>query len=156
MSKILREENFEFDFTQSLLAMKFDKEREPRMSHCLKGADLLVEWEDEVWFVEVKNPKNSKKIENAVNKASRQGKESFLYLYLNNRIDSRPLSYFVLIGINEIPEQLLTTATEQLKRTICLANPKLIKNKFIEKALVFNESTWNSNFGNKCPVTRIT
>ena len=156
MSKILREKKLEFDFTQALNVMKFDKEREPRMSHCLKGVDLLIEWEDEVWFIEVKEPKSSQKVENSINKASRQGKESFLYLYLNNRIDSRPLSYFVLIGIKDMSEQLLTTATEQLKRTICLANTKLIKNKYIDSALVFNEATWNKWFNSKCPVTRLT
>lgn len=54
MSKILKEGRLEFNFSSALNAFKFDSIN--LMTHHLKGVDFIVEWEYEIWFVEVKDP----------------------------------------------------------------------------------------------------
>lgn len=55
MGDILTERTLEFDFSSADRAVRFDGETH-RMSHCMKSVDFLVEWSDEFWFVEVKDP----------------------------------------------------------------------------------------------------
>jgi hypothetical protein len=157
MSKILREKNLEFDFTKASTAIKFDKHRIPKMD-CLKAVDFYIEWQDQVWLVEIKKPQDINKLKNIKRKMVAQGKESFLYLYLNNRLDSRPLMYFVVIDWAGLPKKRLKDLTDQLKVDICLSNKSLLKNKYIDSAGVFSTETWNENdiIGKKCRVERIT
>ncbi|MDM8526160.1 hypothetical protein QUF80_22520 [Desulfococcaceae bacterium HSG8] len=55
MGDILTERTLESDFSTADRAIRFDGETH-RMSHCTKSVDFLVEWPDEFWFVEVKDP----------------------------------------------------------------------------------------------------
>ena len=54
MGEILIEKELEFDFRDALNAIQFDG-YDHKMSHCMKAVDFLVEWDDEFWFVEVKD-----------------------------------------------------------------------------------------------------
>jgi len=156
MSKILKEKKLKFDFTLARDAIKFDDDRIPEMKF-LKGVDFLIEWDHEIWFVEVKKPKNVKKMKRMKTKMHLQGKDSFLYLYLNDRIDKdKSLIYYVLIDKEDISKKSLTFLTEYLNRNVGLENKDMIKNKYIESASVFNEATWNKRFNSQCPVKRIT
>ncbi|QTA81025.1 Uncharacterized protein dnl_33460 [Desulfonema limicola] len=56
MGEILTEGELEFDFRDAVLSCQLDKQGKHKMAHCMKAVDFIVEWTDEFWFVEVKDP----------------------------------------------------------------------------------------------------
>lgn len=170
MGEIVTEKELEFDFRSALKVVKFDDEHIHGMSHCMKAVDFLVEWEDEFWFVEVKDPdcamasdkerrKFRKKIENKALFSKVLGpklKDSFLYLYLGKKIPSKTLKYFVLLALDSLQPENLLPLSDNLQNSCCLrkAPEAPWANPYIDAAMVFTEKTWNEHLGH-CPVTRI-
>ena len=129
----------------------------------MKTVDFIVEWDNEFWFVAVKDPSDSRipseirrnelkkfiaKINNETlfsNELGPKIKDSFLYLHLSKKLPSKPMKYLVLLAIENLDPSLLLRAMEDLKRSSCLLGPdnSVWKNHYVEEALVFNEQTWN-------------
>lgn len=172
-NRVLKEGELVFDFSAATTADQFDDENTHKLSHCMKAVDFIVEWVNEFWFIEVKDPSNSKipsefkreklrefiaKIDNETlfsNELGPKIKDSFLYLYLSQRLPPKPMKYFVLIAIGNLDHGLLLRAMEGLKRSSCLLGPdnSAWQNQYVEDALVFNLETWNEKL-KQCPVKR--
>lgn len=172
MSKVLKEGQLVFDFTAALSAEHLDEEA-GKMAHCMKAADFVVEWPDDFWFVEVKDPSNSKiprefrdqrleafmvKINNETlfsNELGPKIKDSFLYLHLCKKLPSKPMKYMVLLAIGNPDPGLLLASMDALKLSSCLLGPdrSAWDNNYLEDVLVFNELTWNESL-KQCPVKR--
>lgn len=174
MGKELREGDLLFDFSAAIMADQFDDEATHKLSHCMKAVDFIVEWEHEFWFVEVKDPSNSKipsgikrdklkefiaKIDNEIlfsNELGPKIKDSFLYLHLSKRLPPKPLRYLVLLAIGNLDAALLLRSMEGVKRSSCLLGPdkRKWKNPYLEEVMVFSEQTWNEKL-KQCPVKRL-
>ena len=172
MGAILVESELVFDFSSALRAKKFDDENH-KMAHCMKAVDFTVEWENEFWLVEVKDPsaseipskyKNSAKKEflnqlkdgNLFSKVlGPKCKDSFLYLHLSKALPDKPLKYFVMVAEDSLDKATLAHLTDRLKRSTCFAGPdnNAWPGTYLESVAVFNEATWNENLG-QCQVKR--
>jgi hypothetical protein len=133
-----------------------------------------VEWSDEFWFIEVKDPsdpnipeqyheqKQIEFVENIRNEKLFAGdlgpkiKDSFLYLHLRGELPSKPIKYFVIIALDVLAPALLTFANDALKIYSCLLGPdnSVWRNQYLDAVAVFNEITWN-RYLPQCPVRRI-
>lgn len=172
MGKVLNEGELIFDFTTAIRCKKFDDESH-KMSHCMKSVDFIVEWPDDFWFVEVKDPLDSKIPETYKNRQLKEfigkmksqvlfsdelgpkAKDSFLYLHLGDRLPEKPIKYIVLLALEAIDPGLLISSMDRLRRSCCILGPdnSAWPNKYIEDALIFNERTWNEKL-DQCPVSR--
>jgi hypothetical protein len=173
MGKVLSEGDLVFDFSAAIVSDQFDDEATHKLSHCMKAVDFIVEWEYEFWFVEVKDPSNSKipsgikrdklkdfisKIDNKTLFSDELGpkiKDSFLYLHLSGRLPPKPIKYLVLLAIETLDPALLLRSMEGVKRSSCFLGPDKgkWKNPYLEEVMVFNEQTWNEKL-KQCPVKR--
>jgi len=172
MGQVLIEDDLEFDFRDAVKAVHFD-DKNHKMAHCMKAVDFLVEWDEEFWFVEVKDP-SSKKIPNKfktknlqkfINKMRNQTlfahelgpklKDSFLYLFLRNQLPEKSLKYVVLLAIESLDSAILSESMEHLKRYSCLVGPEnsYWSENYIDGVAIYNEKTWNEKL-KKCPVNR--
>ncbi len=169
---VLIEEELEFDFSAAIRATRFDDENH-KMSHCMKAVDFLVEWDEEFWFVEVKDPSSLKipneyriqnlqkfihKMRNETLFAHELGpklKDTFLYLYLRKRLPEKKLKYIVLIAVESLDSALLVNSMEHLKHYACLMGPDNSHwhKKYVDGVVIYNEKIWNEKL-NKCPVNR--
>ena len=172
MGEILIEKELEFDFRDALNAIQFDG-YDHKMSHCMKAVDFLVEWDDEFWFVEVKDPSAStipnqlrgRELTSFINKMKDKTlfsrelgpklKDSFLYCHLQNNLPNKSLKYFVILAIDPLDHALLAHSIDQLRRYTCFLGPdnSAWPNRYIEAVAIFNQETWNKNLGH-CPVSR--
>lgn len=170
MGEIVTENELEFDFRSALNVVRFDDEQKHGLAHCMKAVDFLVEWDDEFWFVEVKDPdctraseKERKKFKNTIKSKSLFSsvlgpklKDSFLYLHLNKQLPEKSLKYFVLLALDSLQPEHLAPLSDSLQSSSCLLGPdhSSWKNQYIESAIVFTEKTWNMKLA-YCPVKRI-
>ena len=120
MNRILKEGELVFDFSAATTADQFDDENTHKLSHCMKAVDFIVEWVNEFWFIEVKDPSNSKipsefkreklrefiaKIDNETlfsNELGPKIKDSFLYLYLSQRLPPSLCSILLVFPLETI------------------------------------------------------
>ena len=169
---MLIEDELEFDFKAAVNAVRFDNENH-KMAHCMKAVDFLVEWDEEFWFVEVKDPSSSKipntyKNQNLmkfIDKMRTQSlfahelgpklKDSFLYLYLSKRLPQKKIKYLVLIAVEFLDSALLVNSMEHLKRYTCLLGPdnSYWPERYLDSVAIYNVKTWNEKL-KKCPVKR--
>ena len=173
MGKVLIEKELRFDFTAAIESDQFDDDSHG-MTHCMKPVDFIVEWPEDYWFVEVKDPMNSKipekykdkKLREFIGKMKNQklfsnelgpkAKDSFLYLHLSDKLPEKPIKYIVLIALENFDHGLLVSSMDHLRRSCCILGPNnsTWPNRYIKNALIFNEKTWNEKL-TQCPVMRI-
>jgi hypothetical protein len=175
MGDILTEQELEFDFRAAITSAQLDEPGNHSMAHCMRTVDFLVEWPDEFWFVEIKDPSHSgiprnlrtqkiirafvDKIQNRrlfSNELGPKLKDSFLYLYLSNRLPSKTMRYAVLLAVPVFDPALMLFAADELKISACLLGPDSSAwgNHYVEDVLVFNEQSWNDSLPD-CPVRRL-
>lgn len=174
MNRIVKEGSLQFDFSQAVRVLEFDKHISPKVSHCMKCVDFLVEWQNEVWLVEVKDPEDPNIPEqNSIKEYKRfvstlyseklfsqelgpKAKDSFLYLYLSRKLIDKPLKYFVLLGLDSFSDSQLLPLNTPLRRSICLSGlgDKEWTTPYFKAALVFNIRNWNNSFP-ECLIQRI-
>ncbi len=162
-----------FDFSSADNVWDFDESGEHKMSHCMKAVDYIVEWTDEVWFVEVKDPAKTtipaqyrqqrldefmERIQSDTLFSRELGpkcKDSFLFLHLSGNDLNKPLKYHVLVGIESLDSALMIRCAENLKRVTCFLGPdnNVWANRYLDATRFFNLTTWNRVFTH-CPVTR--
>ena len=174
MGDILKEGELEFDFTRAIKAYRFDDRDIHGMNEIIKPVDFIVEWDNDIWFVEVKDPiaevipfnykktqlkKFAKKLQDESLFAKELGpkiRESFLYNYLAGQLSEKPLNYFVFLALDMGPEDSLHLS-DRLSRFCWLKGPEgtVWVKSYIKEALIFNEKTWNANL-KQCPVKRVS
>lgn len=173
MDKIIQEGNLQFDFSSSVKVWEYDREIGAKMSHCMKCVDFIVEWEEEIWLIEVKDPEDpkipkqykKKQYDNFISKLKHdelffqelgpKAKDTFLYLYLSGALGKKPLKYLVLLGLDSFSDSQIQPLNTTLKRSICFLGPenKAWTNQYLKEALVFNLKKWNKYFP-VCPIKR--
>ena len=167
-----QEEDLYFDFSKAKSAVKFDS-KDHDLSRLMKAVDYVVEWEDQFWLVEVKDPENSNIPLRYQDKAGRdffekiQSKsliyaelfpkfiDSLIYLGLDRGIPSKPMYFLTLIGLSSlVPAQLGALSNKLLQHYDgCLKGPTDGWSKGFS-VQIFNLELWNRAFP-QCPVTRI-
>ena len=104
---ILTEGNLQITFPDDANVMKFD-DKSHGLSHCMKAVDCIVELEDRVSFIEIKDfehpraPSKNRKV--LIEKFQSGGldndlvykfRDSFLYEWACKRVD-KPIDYWIL------------------------------------------------------------
>jgi hypothetical protein len=170
-----QESGLYFDFKGAKTVISLDKHGHG-LSHILKAVDFVVEWDDQFWLVEVKNPEDSeipsqykdKAIEKYFKKITTPSSsicddlyqkfvDSLLYLGLDCGIPSeKPMRYMTLIALSALtPIQL----SNLLYKLLAISNgllqgpPKKGWSKGFSVHL-FNLELWNRAFP-QCQVTRV-
>ena len=174
MNKILQEGNLQFDFSQAISVWRCEGEIGGKMSHCMKCVEFVVEWHDETWLIEVKDPENpnipkeysKKEYQEFIAKLrydtlfseelGPKAKDTFLYLYLTKAIGEKPLKYLVLLGLDSFTDSQIEHLHTPLKRSICFLGPDNSnwQNQYFEAANIFNIRKWNKYFP-ECQIKRI-
>lgn len=167
-----------FLFANAVGQRKFDEEGSAGhgLSHCMKAVDCIVEFEDKILFIEVKDPQGDRshtKEENEkfVNRF-KSGKlddelkykyrDTFLYECALNRYEwasnraEKPIHYYVLFADETLDSALLSARSEALKRNLPVQGPRGSEwpRPFVHGCEVFNIASWNEHFPD-CPVTRM-
>ena len=158
---ILQENCLEFDFSDVINPRKFDDENHG-LSHCMKAVDLIFEFENKIFFIEVKDPQNPKiSKEKKVKELKRmQGvkfiqnelvpkyRDSFLYeLFMNNIDKKKKLIYVAVIAHDCLQAPELSQITCILKNNLPIKHPKNKNwNPFIHDAIAMNIEQWNKHF----------
>lgn len=167
---ILTERDLQFDFTQALQSRKFDDEEKHGLSHCMKAVDFIVELNDRLFFVEVKDPEHpsapreervkfieSFKSDELIKKhLVPKYRDSFIYEYSADRIH-KPITYIVLIAIDSLDDAQLVPFTDELKKHLPFWGPPSMKwtREFVHSCFVMNLTTWRKHFA-QFPVKRLS
>lgn len=169
-----REQDLYFDFSQARSAIKLDESGRDGhgLSHMLKSVDFVVEWSNQYWLIEIKDPDNGAipeaQREKQLNKFSKELKsgelisthlfpklrDSLIYLSMDKGVPNLPLKYIVLIGMNCLEPPELSALKAKLKNTNWLSGPKRGWNKSFDIQCL-NIKQWNRLLTN-CPVQRIS
>ena len=132
----------------------------------MKAVDFVIELNDRIIFIELKDPYNPQATANRRNKFIKRVlsgnldvdlmyklRDSFLYEWACGRT-SKPIYYWILI--TGLSKKQLLTRTDALKRALpdssCL--PGDWKRSFVQNCMVFNIDTWNEELSDY-QVTRV-
>lgn len=174
MPDSLTEGSLHFIFPNAQKLRKFDDPIQHGLTHAgLHAVDFLVEWEDTLWLVEVKDPESAvdEKRERSIqgfrrdmerNKLifdhlSPKLRDSLFYLWLNDELPAKPLHYLVLIGLESLlPQELQKLKTSFISETWLSGPTQRGWKKPLElQVSFFNVASWNRNLPH-CPITRIS
>ncbi|MHC8335989.1 hypothetical protein [Pseudomonas sp. LB3P25] len=167
-----REDDLFFDFSAAMQVIKLDEEARG-LTHLLKGGvDFVVEWSNQLWLVEVKDPDSG----DIPEQHRDQQQKNFLHTLLSNEliekhlfpklrdsliilgmdrgIAEKPLKYITVIGLSTLEPAQLNGLKERLWKTEWLAGAKRGWNKSFE-VHVMNVGQWNRSL-TQCPITRIS
>jgi hypothetical protein len=165
---VLAEDDLQITLPKGVVGRKFDDETSHGLSHCMKAVDFIIELEDRIFFVEIKDPENP----NAKPKDS----DAFLKKFLSGAIDSdlkakyrdswlyefaegrakKPIYYLVLIGARTLSDAELLARTDALKRQIPMTGPsgRPWKKPFVAGCAVMNLAAWNKTLAHM-PASRV-
>lgn len=165
----LRERDIEIDFTDAINGLVFDQ-MDANRPNChgigsMSRVDFIVEFNQAILFVEIKDPSNPKAQPKALKKF--QGElndgtlsstfaakfiDTFFYRWAENEL-SKTVHYLSLVTLDA--GVLLNLSDEIAKKlTPCGKKSARWKRHPVENCQVFNIETWNQNFP-KWPVTRL-
>ena len=164
---ILTESDMQFDFSGALSCKKFDN-NDHGLSHCMKAVDFIIELDDRIYFVEVKDPQHpsARNLEENVNSIKSGNlvknilvpkcRDSFLYEYAMDNT-SKPVFFLVLICLDSLSEADLNIQTDILKKHIPVDGPpgNSWPKRFIEGCMIMNLQAWNKHI-TQFPVSRIS
>ena len=165
----LQERDLEIDFTDAVDAIVFDQMKigEPHYHGIgqMHRVDFIVEFDEAIIFVEIKDPSNPnaqdkdvanfrQKMNEGVLSSNFAEKfiDSFLYRWAEDKI-AKPVYYVNLVTLEA---ELLPNFSDELAKKLPpmgKAVPRW-KRQLAENCQVFNIETWNENFP-KWPVTRL-
>lgn len=165
----LRERDLEIDFTDAVDAIVFDQMKPERPNYHglaeMHRVDFVVEFEQAIVFVEIKDPGNPKaqakgleKFRTELNDGTLSSTfaakflDSFLYRWAETRLD-KPVHYLNLVTLEA---ELLPNFSDEIERKLPpmgKAVPRW-KRQLAVNCQVFNIETWNENFP-KWPVIRL-
>ncbi len=169
---ILTEGNLQITFPDDANVMKFDDDKSHGLSHCMKAVDFIVELEDRVYFIEIKDfehpraPSKNRKVpikkfqsgdldNELVSELVYKFRDSFLYEWACKKVD-KPIDYWILIASQALTKAHLGPRIDAVKPRLPLSqySEKQWKRQIVAKCGVFNICTWNKYFPNY-PVKKI-
>lgn len=165
----LRERDLEIRFTDAIDAMVFDQMDPDQPNYHGIGemhrVDFIVEFEEAIVFVEIKDPENPncqpsglekfhRKLEDGELSSSFASKfiDSFFYRWAEDRL-SKTVHYLSLVSLEL---EILPNLSDEIARKIPTAGKSCDRwqRHPVRNCQVFNIETWNENFP-KWPVTRL-
>lgn len=157
----LTEGEVTIDFGNVITAEKFDDPINHGFTW-MKKVDFIVEKTDRIYFIELKDPMDSKAplkrrkefIEKLLvgqldSSLIYKYRDSFLYKFAENGVFNKPIYYIVLIGYERLNSAELQRRTDELKRKI--PSGKALskwKNGIVKGVVVMKFSTWRKTFKN--------
>lgn len=163
--------DLEFTFPSSLGEYELDQQN-VKLPVKMKFVDLVIERDDDILLVEVKDPSHLKsgakerktylrKLKNnelITQELTPKARDSYTYLHLMER-DTKPFKYVVLIGLDAFDANIQQVALLGFKDRL-IANIKeesfeAWKRQHIADCSVYSVTTWNRTFPD-WPVTRVS
>lgn len=162
--------DLQFELPESLVWEELDKQGVKLPEH-MKFVDLVIERDEEVLLIEVKDPSNSRcpdenrkeYLNNLSNNSilkqelTPKARDSYIFLHLMEK-DVKPFKYIVLIGLDaftpEIQKGLLLNFKDRLFEDIKCEAYEPWKRKHIKDCVVLTTVTWNEKYP-EMPVTRL-
>lgn len=122
----------------------------------MKAVDFILELDDEIWFVEFKDPDNPRTQEKAREEFienMKSGKldadlttkfrDSYLHELASGRAD-KPIHYLVLIALKTLKAADLLRRTEALRKQLPVKGPAGQPwNPYVKSCAVMDIATWN-------------
>jgi len=138
--------------------VKFDDPTSHGLTNCMKAVDFIVEEDDRILLIELKDPEDpkssqvekSKWIKKFLNGEIDEDlkykcRDSFLYKWASDQI-GKPFYYLVLVAIDSLTPADLLGRTDELKRKLPIEGPTGIwQRKFVNSCTVFNIQEWNKH-----------
>lgn len=166
MESYKAEENadLQFDFPDDTSWYELDKQG-VKLPVKMKFVDLVIERDDDVLLVEIKDPSNSRSPDRERQKYFKRlrdnsvltqeltpkVRDSYSYLHLMER-DGKPFKYIVLIGLDAFDSTqqkgVLTGFKDRLLADIRCESYEAWKRKYIKDCVVLSVETWNQTFPN--------
>jgi len=166
----LTEGSLEFEFKNAINGFKFDEMDNSSsnyhgLSHCMKGVDFVIEFDDYWLFVEVKDPDHPDTTEERVNKFKEKAisgslisdlvlkyRDTFLYHWAENKTEKQ-IMYVCLITLECA---LISKLMSDLKRQLPEGSPNTRwKRPIAQSSVIANIDTWNASF-KQWSVNRVT
>jgi hypothetical protein len=165
----LRERDIEIEFSDAIDALVFDQMKPGQPNYHGIGemhrVDFVVEFEEAIVFVEVKDPENPKAQEKGLKKFQKKLSDgtlgstfackfidSFFYRWAEDRL-SKSIYYLSLVTLES---ELLPNLSDEIAGKLSpsgKSSPRWQRHP-VQNCQVFNIQTWNENFP-KWPVTRL-
>ena len=155
----LTEGNLQITFPRTARVRKFDDEALHGLSHCMMAVDFIVEEDDRVLFIELKDPEHPRARErdraNFIDsfRAGRLEKnlkykyrDSFLYEWASGNT-GKPIHYWVIVAIEDLTDVELLSRTDALSRNLPSQGPTSGRweRLIVSGCMVFNIRTWNEH-----------
>tara|TARA_R110002124_G_scaffold287356_1_gene473670 strand:- start:2202 stop:2714 length:513 start_codon:yes stop_codon:yes gene_type:complete len=167
---ILMERDLEFNFTDAIEAIVFDEMKDKSLPNyhgigAMHRVDFVVELDNAILFVEVKDPDNPnarekqkseflKEVDEGILSSTFASKymDSFIYRWAENKT-SKPIHYINLVTLEE---ELLGNLTDEITAKLPPMNHDIPRwqRQVVNNVQVFNIDSWNASFP-KWPVRRI-
>lgn len=165
---ILFEADLQITLPAAVTGRKFDDGATHGLSHCMKAVDFIVELENRLFFVELKDSENPHALATDRNTFIRKFlsgqldadlktkyRDSWLYEWAEGRA-KKPVIYLVLLGASTLSDAELLVRTDALKRQLPMTGPsdRQWKNPFVAGCAVMNIAAWNKALP-QFPVSRV-
>ena len=159
----------EFAFPDELSWNELDRQG-TQLPHNMKLVDLVIERDDDVLLVEIKDPSVSRSPDKErkaylarltndsirKNELTPKARDSYLYLHLMEQ-DRKPIKFVVLIGLDAYDDMtqkaLLGSFADRLSANIACEMDTAWRRKHIAACVVLSVATWNKQFP-EWPVAR--
>ncbi|MGJ0624507.1 hypothetical protein [Xenorhabdus bovienii] len=161
-----------FDFSKAQSVRKLDAKGPDGhgLSHCLKSVDFVVEWSNQLWLIEIKDPEHGAipahlrvKEQDRFRRKLQSDKlineelfpklrDSLIYLSLDQGIAERPMRYITLIGLSSLQPAELDGLQNKLWQTNWINGPERGWGKSFEVHCMTVQQ-WNRLLP-QCPITR--
>lgn len=151
-----------FNFPDELDWSELDKQG-VKLPVRMKFVDLVIERDDDILLIEIKDPSHSKcpdkernsylkrLVDNSVltDELTPKARDSYLYLHLMER-DGKPFKYVVLLGLDafdpNIQKAVMTGFKDRLLADIRQESFEAWKRKHITDCVVLSVESWNKVF----------
>lgn len=158
MGQILTEDQIEFDFRPAVSSIKFDDVTHG-LSHCMKAVDFIIETDQMLYMIEVKDLDNPKVP--AINaqdyykdllsgklKSSMlvpKARHSYLYSYLLDRLPAKPRIYIALVAFSKLQPTEMDLLSMLLQNHLPLKGPlqRTWSQPYFDSCIIMNLPTWN-------------
>ncbi|MAF10713.1 hypothetical protein CMK11_09695 [Candidatus Poribacteria bacterium] len=166
----LRERDIEICLPSGARGRKFDvRSTHPLLERGWSGVDFIIEDDDRILFIEVKDPDDPDATEERratfveglrsgalIVSLARKYRDSFLYEWASERVEKR-VYYYVLIAHAGLDDAVLLPRAEDLKRMLPAEGPPAWRRQIICGVAILNMDGWNrDNRLAGFPVSRVS
>ena len=156
----LTEGNLEITFPHNTRVRKFDDSELHGLSHCMKAVDFIVEEDDRVFFIELKDPEHPRARErdkarfieslqsgHLDENLKYKYRDTLLYEWASGNIE-KPIYYWIIIAISGLTNAELLARTDGLNSKLPLQGPRsgIWNQSIVAGCMVFNIQSWNDRF----------